>query len=83
MVVRILVTLLAAAWLMAWPQADAGAKPTRGGKSHAWDNSPYIPRDLPYPYPHARDWYPHDSNRLPFGSGEWWRQLLREDRVRN
>ena len=24
------------------------------------------------------DWYPHDSNALPFGSQLWWRQKERE-----
>ena len=80
---RVLVTVLAAVLLTAWPRADAGAKPARSNNHHAWDYSPYIPRDPGYPYPRGGRWFPHDSNRLPFGSGEWWRQMLREDRVRN
>ena len=80
-VVRILAALLAVI-LIAWPQTSASGKQARG-RSHAVGYSPYIPRDPGYPYPHARRPYPYDSSRLPFGSGEWWRQMLREDRVRN
>lgn len=29
------------------------------------------------------DFYVHDSNKLRFGSNAWWRQMLRENRVRN
>jgi hypothetical protein len=34
-------------------------------------------------YPRDNGWYPHDADKLPIGSGEWWMQMLREDRVRN
>jgi hypothetical protein len=34
-------------------------------------------------YPRGNGWYPHDADKLPIGSGEWWRQMLRENRVRN
>ncbi len=26
-------------------------------------------------------WQPHDSSALPFGSGRWWEQMLREGRI--
>jgi hypothetical protein len=26
-------------------------------------------------------WQPHDSGALPFGSGRWWEQMLREGRI--
>ena len=67
---------------MAAPSFELSAKPKHHAKTH-WDSSPYIPREPRYPYPHASGWYPHDADKLPIGSGEWWRQMLREDRVRN
>src|SRR5262249_6131178 len=30
-----------------------------------------------HPPPNS-DWYPHDSNELPFGSARWWDQLQLE-----
>jgi hypothetical protein len=40
-----------------------------------------------YSFQHAyhgqSDFYVHDSNKLRFGSNAWWRQMLRESRVRN
>ena len=26
-------------------------------------------------------WHAHDSGALPFGSGRWWEQMLREGRI--
>jgi hypothetical protein len=68
---------------MAAPSFEVSAKRKHHAKTHWWDSSPYIPREPRYPYPHANGWYPHDADKLPIGSGEWWRQMLREDRVRN
>jgi hypothetical protein len=82
-IMRTLVTLIAALWLLAAPSFEVSAKPKHHTKTHWWDHSPYIPREPRYPYPHANGWYPHDADKLPIGSGEWWRQMLREDRVRN
>jgi hypothetical protein len=28
--------------------------------------------------PPVSDWYPHDSNQLPFGSARWWNQIQLE-----
>jgi hypothetical protein len=80
---RALVMLATAFGLLVVLSSDISAKPYRHAKSYSWDPSPYVPRDLGYPYPHANGWYPHDADKLPIGSGEWWRQMLREDRVRN
>jgi hypothetical protein len=33
-------------------------------------------------YPDENGWYPHDANKLAFGSALWWDQMRREDRIR-
>ncbi len=33
--------------------------------------------------PHDNGWHPYDSDQLAIGSAAWWRQMLRENRVRN
>jgi hypothetical protein len=58
---------------------DASAEQVR--KHHA----KRYPRHSAYrsDYPHGNGWHPYDSDALPIGSAAWWRQMLRENRVRN
>jgi hypothetical protein len=42
---------------------------------------PYYPRGNGYGY--GNGWHPYNADRLPIGSGEWWRQMQRENRTRN
>ena len=42
---------------------------------------PYYSRGNGYGY--GNGWHPYEADQLPIGSGEWWRQMLRENRVRN
>lgn len=37
----------------------------------------------PNPHPRTSRAQEHNANKLPFGTSEWWQQMLREDRVRN
>jgi hypothetical protein len=34
-------------------------------------------------HPHGIGWHASDSDQLAIGSAAWWRQMLRENRVRN
>ena len=43
---------------------------------HGWHSSFGAAGDDP-PNPRS-DWYPHDSNELPFGSARWWWQMQDE-----
>jgi hypothetical protein len=33
--------------------------------------------------PYGNGWHPYNSDQLAIGSAAWWRQMLRENRVRN
>ena len=34
-------------------------------------------------FSYGTGWYPHASDKLQVGSAAWWRQMLRENKVRN
>jgi hypothetical protein len=40
---------------------------------------PYYPRESGY----GNGRHSYDADQLPIGTGEWWRAMLRENRVRN
>ena len=68
------IAVLVALLFVATPLSQAGAKLY---KRHAQrHSSPYIV-DKPG-YRQTEGWYPHDTNKLPFGSAIWWQQKERE-----
>jgi len=72
------ITVIAAISLLAFPLSGGSAETYRHhAKRYARHHFAYNPG---YPEYYARQ---YDSNHLPIGSGAWWRQMLRENRVRN
>ena len=59
--------------------ADARNAPKR--------QKPQAAKELPQAAPRARrapepgEWHERDTSKLPFGSGVWWDQMLRENRL--
>jgi hypothetical protein len=81
---RSLVAVVAALSLVAVSTCEANAKAQpKVHKHHAkWyypDARPNVYREPKYPT--AAGWYPHDSNKLPFGSAIWWEQMRRDGRL--
>jgi hypothetical protein len=62
------ITVFAAVSLLAAPISEAAAKRYKHHGRY---------------YPRVHSYRVHDSNRLRYGSNAWWRQMLREGRVRN
>jgi hypothetical protein len=68
------ITVIVAISLLALPISEAVAKRYKHhGRVYSYRHS----------YRGNSDFYIHDSNRLRYGSNAWWRQMLREGRVRN
>ena len=74
------IATIAALALLSSPVPQACAKPYKHhhAKGHS---SAYSSGRFDY-YRHGGP-YEYNSNSLPIGSPEWWRQMLRENRVRN
>jgi hypothetical protein len=76
---RILVSLTATLLLIAVPVSEVSAKQhKRHLKRHVGHTSPHVTREPRYP--NGTGWLPHDSSKLPLGSGIWWDQMQRERR---
>jgi hypothetical protein len=82
---RIFVVVVAALSLLAGSALEVSAK--EHSRAHRRPLAErHFPHALPYVapelrYPDASGWYPHDANKLPFGSAIWWDQMRRERRL--
>lgn len=63
------------------PEGSAAAQ--RHGHHVKRYPKPYYYQPSYYPREYGNGWHPYNAEQLPIGSGEWWRQMLRENRVRN
>jgi hypothetical protein len=77
---KALVFGLAAAVLIAANVAAANAAHKRHLKRHVQHVPTYS--GVPQRYPNEYGWYPHDPERLAFGSRIWWDEMEREGRLR-
>ena len=79
---RTLVTALVGLALVAAPKVCA-ADHSKDHQRHAnrYHQHARPSTDRTPKYPDSSGWYPHDADKLPFGSVIWWDQMRRERRL--
>lgn len=77
---RLVAMVAAAVLLIAGCACEISAREySKARGRHTRHPLPHVDREPSYP--NAYGWYPHDANKLPFGSAIWWDQMRREGRL--
>jgi hypothetical protein len=75
---RTVLTLVVALSVSGLVGLESNAEPQRHARKYVPHSLPYAGRGRKRADPNS--WYPHETNKLPIGTREWFDQMLRENR---